>query len=78
MSTNQPNPTTNQNRTEPVDGFIQSVRKRINRHRMMTIGWWAAAIGSATILMIAIAYVWPGYRVPIYWYGIVAGLFWAG
>ena len=74
MSTNPPNPTTNQNRTEPVDGFIQSVRKRINRHRMMTIGWWAAAIGSATILMIAIAYVWPGYRVPIYWYGIVAGL----
>ncbi len=67
---------TGQQNGEPkrVQGFIQSVRKRINKHRLLNIGWWATAIGSATILLIAIAYVWPGYRVPLYWYGIVAGL----
>ena len=67
-------PTKPTNSPEPVAGFIQSVRKRINLHRLITIGWWAAAIGSAAILIIAIAYVWPGYRVPLYWYGVVAGL----
>ena len=74
MTNNVSNKTQRTNSTEPVAGFIQSVRKRINLHRMMTVGWWAAAIGSATILIIAIAYVWPGYRVPLYWYGVVAGL----
>lgn len=47
-----------------VDQFVTSVGQRIDRHRTRNVAVWATLIGGALMLLLAICYVWPGYRVP--------------
>lgn len=69
-----------QKKTHPVGSFVQSVAHRLNRHRLWHALIWAGLLSGAVMLVIALCYVWPGYRVPTIWYAIVpsVALFSAG
>ena len=54
--------------TDQVNGFVNEVGKRLNLHRMWNVIFWASLIGGGVMLLIALTYVWPGYRVPAVWY----------
>lgn len=56
-----------------VDSFLHSVRLRMNRNRAFRSLLWAVIAGSSVLLIVALIYVWQGYQVPRYWYGIAAG-----
>lgn len=47
-----------------VDQFVTSVSRRMDRHRTRDVAVWATLVGGALMLILAICYVWPGYRVP--------------
>ena len=47
-----------------VNQFVTSVGKRIDNHRTRDVAVWATLIGGAMMLLLAVCYVWPGYRVP--------------
>ncbi len=63
----------------PVEQFVSAVGKRIDSHRARNIAVWAALIGGAAMLSVAIWYVCAGYRVPWMIY-LVGGLLtlWCG
>ena len=62
-----------------VDQFVTSVGKRIDSHRTRNVVIWATLIGGALMLLLAICYVWPGYRVPWVLYPCVLFLMlWCG
>ncbi len=58
---------------KPVDSFLNSVRRRMNRNRACRSVLWAAVVGGGTLLTVASIYVYNGYEVPRYWYAVAGG-----
>lgn len=58
---------------QPLDSFLLAVRHRLNKNRAARALLWAMTAGAGVLLVIALIYVWQGYEVPRYWYGIAAG-----
>jgi hypothetical protein len=54
-----------------VNRFVQRVRQRLNRSKLLTILQWAFAGATVTLLVVAIVYVIRGYQVPWQWYPLV-------
>lgn len=65
-----PQPTDPQHMT--INQFVQQVRTRINRHRAATLAWRVALAAGLSMVFAGMCYVMQGYRVPMYWYGVVA------
>lgn len=61
-----------------VDSFLNAVRLRLNRNRAFRAGLWAVIAGAGVLFVVALVYVFRGYAVPRYWYGIAAGATAAG
>lgn len=59
---------------QSVRQFVSAVRKRLNRFRGLDAMILAAAICGAAMTIVAVAYVWPGYAVPLIWYAIAASV----
>lgn len=51
-----------------VEQFIVSVGRRVDRHRLFDVVFWAMIGGGALMLTIALCYVLFGARVPWHWY----------
>jgi hypothetical protein len=47
-----------------VEGFVASVRARLNRHRLWTTGIWTAAAAGGVLVAIGLWYTLRGYSVP--------------
>ena len=54
-----------------VEQFIVSVGRRVDRHRLFDVVFWAMIGGGALMLTIALCYVLFGARVPWHWYPTV-------
>lgn len=54
-----------------VEQFIVSVGRRVDRHRLFDVVFWAMIGGGALMLTIALCYVLSGARVPWHWYPTV-------
>ena len=54
-----------------VEQFIFSVGRRVDRHRLFDVVFWAMIGGGALMLTIALCYVLSGARVPWHWYPTV-------
>ena len=57
----------------PIDPFLQTVRRQLNTHRTYTAALWTLGIGAALLLVIAASYFFRGESVPRYWY-LIAGV----
>ena len=58
---------------QPLDSFLLAVRHRLNKNRAARALLWALTAGAGVLLAIALVYVWRGYAVPRFWYGVAAG-----
>ena len=56
-----------------VEQFVSKVNQRLNRYRIRDAIIGAALIGGAVMLVVALAYVLSGYRVPVVWYPCILG-----
>ena len=56
-----------------VEQFVSKVNQRLNRYRIRDTVIWATLIGGSVMLLVALAYVLFGYRVPTVLYPIVLG-----
>lgn len=56
-----------------LDSFLSAIRSRLNLRRAVRAGLWAVIGAGALVLAAALVWVWRGYAVPRYWYGIGAG-----
>ncbi len=62
----------------PLDSFLLAVRQCLNRDRATRALLWAVTAGAGTLLAVALIFVFRGYEVPRYWYGIALAATLAG
>ena len=63
---------------QPLDSFLLAVRQCLNRDRATRALLWAVTAGAGTLLVVALIFVFRGYEVPRYWYGIALAATLAG
>jgi len=58
-------------RFDDINTFIEQVRARMNRHLGLHLLIAGLGAAGAVLLLIGLAYVLRGYRVPLFWYPVV-------
>jgi hypothetical protein len=61
-------------RVESIDGFVQQVRKRLNRHLGLDILIRGLGVTGMVLLLVGLLYLAGGRRIPWFWYLLVPGV----